>query len=194
MISPWKVGGVLVGLSGAGVLAWWLLTRDQTNDAKPGPAAPDTSSNGWAGSQRVAERAISTATTLGARVTSKKRDDSATLAAGSTKGSDHHVGNLTAYAIDFGVRSDLALGDKVFEAIRQLYGIQARPGSYTRYEITDGGERFSIQLLWRVKDHFDHVHLGVKRVGALGVAGLAGITQPRARGGIVIDGPWLRYT
>ena len=194
MISPWKVGGVLVGLSGAGVLAWWLLTRDQPNDAKPGPAVPDTSSNGWAGSQRVAERAISTATTLGARVTSKKRDDSATLAAGSTKGSDPHVGNLTAYAIDFGVRSDLALGDKVFEAIRQLYGIQARPGSYTRYEITDGGERFSIQLLWRVKDHFDHVHLGVKRVGSLGVAGLAGITQPRARGGIVIDGPWLRYT
>lgn len=194
MISPWKVGGVAVGLSGLGLLAWWLITRDQTNDGKPGPAVADTSPNNWAGSQVVAERAVAVATALGARVTSRKRDDSATLAAGSTKGSDHHIGNTTAYAIDFGVRSDLELGDRVYEAIRKLYGIPARAGTYTRYEVSDLTGRYSIQLLWRVKDHYDHVHLGVKRVSQVGVAGLAGVSPARSGGGLVIEGPWLRFT
>jgi hypothetical protein len=175
------------GLGGVGVAVWWFLTRDDSGDGKPGPeVTPATAQaqggpSGWAGSERVANRSVASALAAGARVTSRKRDDSATLRAGSTRGSDHHVGNPVAYAIDYGVRSDLAVGDRVFEAVRAVYGIPAEPGSYRRHEIVDGGERFSIQLLWRVKDHFDHVHLGVRRVDPpANIAGLSGLGPPRS--------------
>jgi hypothetical protein len=189
-LTPWRIAAGVTGLGAIGTLVWWFATRDQSGDGEPGPPANSTSpetqageSTNWAGSERIAERAVSVATQLGARVTSRKRDDSATLRAGSTRGSDHHIGNAVAYAIDFGVRSDLAVGDRVFEAIRRVYGIPAQPGSYTRHEIQDSTGRYSIQLLWRVKDHFDHVHLGVRRVDPpANVAGLSGLS---------LNGPWL---
>lgn len=159
--------GVRYALYGAGILGSaaliaWAVSKgvEKAVTVVQDARGPDA----WGGSQVVAERAIASALSTGGYVTSRKRDDTATLLVGSTKGSDHHIGNLVAYAIDFGVNHDLATGDRVFEAIRRVYGIPAVPGSYVRHTVMENGVPYSIQLLWRVKDHFDHVHLGVRRV------------------------------
>lgn len=164
-----------LGLAGGAALLALAISRTATAVITTAQDARGLD-NAWGGSQRVAERAVAPALAAGGYVTSRKRDDTATLMVGSTRGSDHHVGNLIAYAIDFGVKRDLAVGDRVFNAIRQTYGIPAVSGSYARHNITDGGEVFSIQLLWRVKDHFDHVHLGVRRVEGLALAGLRSVS------------------
>lgn len=160
-----------VGVLGGAALIAYALSKTATAVIVGAQSARGLD-NAWGGSQRVAERAIAPALAAGGYITSRKRDDTMTLLAGSTRGSDHHVGNLQAYAIDFGVNRDLAVGDRVFSAIRQTFGIPTTAGSYTRYNITDGGQVFSLQLLWRVPDHFDHVHLGVRRVESVGLAGL----------------------
>jgi len=169
-----------LGLVGAAAAIWAAFSKA----AAAATTALEESKgvNAWGGSQRVAERALRYAAARGIKVTSTKRDDTATLLAGSTKGSDHHTGNAIAYAIDFGTAAQgLAAGDALFGDIVREFGIPALPGSYTRYNITDGGKTYSIQLLWRVPDHFNHVHLGVRLVqssGAPGIAGLTGLFAP----------------
>lgn len=106
----------LGALSGVAALVWGIFKLKWTAEAKVQETLP--SDEKWGGSQAVAERALRAAADLGIPVTSRKRDDTATLLVGSTKGSDHHVGNLTAYALDFGTaKAGLAKGDELFEAI-----------------------------------------------------------------------------
>lgn len=158
---------------GIGALVYALFkvkwTADEKTQEALGPAAA------WGGSQRVAERSLRHAAALGVPVTSRKRDDTMTLLVGSTKGSDHHIGNLTAYAIDLGVTGER--GDQLFEAIKREYGIPTQAGTYTRYTITDSGVPYSIQLLWKVEGHFNHVHVGVKRVDSPAMLPVAGMRR-----------------
>lgn len=160
----------LGALSGVAALVWGIFKLKWTAEAKAQEVLP--AGEKWGGSQAVAERALRAAAALSIPITSRKRDDTATLLAGSTKGSDHHVGNLIAYAIDFGVSG--ARGDELFEAIKREFNIPTQAGTYTRYTILQDGVPYSIQLLWKVEGHFNHVHLGVRRVQPSAPAAVAG--------------------
>lgn len=117
---------------------------------------------GWGGSQGVADRAVSIARSMGAPVTSTKRDLAATRRVGSTTGSDHYTGNTNAYAVDFGVSG--SRGTDLARRIADAYGIpRSNIGTYNRHTINVGGQRYSVQLLWQVSGHYDHVHVGIRR-------------------------------
>ena len=117
---------------------------------------------GWGGSQGVADRAVSIARGMDIPVTSTKRDLATTRRVGSTTGSDHYTGNTNAYAVDLGVSG--SRGTELARRIADAYGIpRSSIGTYNRHTINVGGQRYSVQLLWQVSGHYDHVHLGVRR-------------------------------
>lgn len=118
---------------------------------------------GWGGSEGVADAAKVISRQMGVPVTSQKRDLAATRRVGSTTRSDHYTGNTSAYAVDFGVKGKR--GDALAQAIARRYGIPASNiGTYNRHIIEVDGKKYSLQLLWKVKGHYDHVHLGIHRV------------------------------
>lgn len=108
----------------------------------------------WGGSGPIAETigAVS-----GLPVTSRKRSTQMT-ASGNT--SDHYVGSTNAYAVDLGV-SSLAQGDA---ALAKIMGVLGRPeykgGSWLNLPYG----QYRIQVGWRVPGHYDHIHVGVRRV------------------------------
>ncbi len=111
----------------------------------------------WSGSRYVIEeKVIPVAYDLGVPVTSLKRYD--TL---GNPSSDHYVGNITAYAADLGTYS----GEALANAIAKSLGIEGySTGNYNSYYVTFGGMTFRVQILWAVSGHYDHVHVGVRRV------------------------------
>ncbi len=143
------------------------IAGPNTQRALAGPvtARPPSTINagrGWGGSEGVAESAKSIAAQMGAPVTSQKRTLADTIRVGSTTGSDHFDGNTNAYAVDFGVSG--SRGDQLAREIAAAYGIPAgNIGTYNRHTITVDGQRYSVQLLWRVSGHYDHVHVGIHR-------------------------------
>jgi hypothetical protein len=67
-----------------------------------------------------------------------------------------------AFATDFGVSG--RKGDELARAIEKKYAIPASSiGTYNRHTITVDGKKYSVQLLWKVQGHYDHVHLGIRR-------------------------------
>ncbi|HYI00574.1 hypothetical protein [Hyalangium sp.] len=100
---------------------------------------------------------------MGIPVTSEKRSLADTQRVGSTTASDHYTGNLTAYAVDFGVAG--ARGDELAQALAQAYGFpREKLGTFQHHQVEIAGKAFRLQLLWRVDGHYDHVHLGIRRV------------------------------
>lgn len=117
---------------------------------------------GWGGSEGVADAAKAIARDLGVPVTSQKRNAEQTRRLDSNFRSDHYTGNTNAFAVDLGVSGQR--GDQLARAIAQKYGIpQNNIGTYNRHTIEVDGKRYSLQLLWKVEGHFDHVHLGIRR-------------------------------
>ena len=129
-----------------------------------GPSAPGDvhSGRGWGGSEGVADVAKTLARSMGIPLTSTKRNLAENHRAGSSTGSDHYTGNTNAYAADFGVSG--ARGDDLARRIADGYGIpRSNIGTFNRHTITVEGQRYSVQLLWRVSGHYDHVHVGIRR-------------------------------
>ncbi|HYH97945.1 LysM domain-containing protein [Hyalangium sp.] len=117
---------------------------------------------GWGGSEGVADAAKAIARDLGVPVTSQKRNLADTQRVGSSTGSDHFTGNSNAFAVDLGVSGKK--GDELARAIAKKYGIpEGNIGTYNRHIINVDGKKYSLQLLWKVQGHFDHVHLGIRR-------------------------------
>jgi hypothetical protein len=118
------------------------------------------SGGGWGGSENVTNPAVELARRLGVQVTSTKRNS--TLGGESSTHSDHHVSQKNAYAVDLGVSG--AKGDQLALEIAKKYGIpESNIGTSNKHVITtEDGRRFQVQLLWRVKNHYDHIHLGVR--------------------------------
>jgi peptidoglycan hydrolase-like protein with peptidoglycan-binding domain len=155
------------GLPADGVVGpktWRLLGIDAKGKVeKPGAGGPISAGGGWGGSANVANAAKRIAASMGIPITSQKRNLAQTIAAGSSTASDHYTGNKTAFAVDFGVAG--ARGDQLARAIARKYGIPlSNIGTFNGHIIRVGGANYRLQLLWRVADHFDHVHLGIRRV------------------------------
>lgn len=77
--------------------------------------------------------------------------------------SDHYVGNLSAYAVD--IPTSGKAGDKLLACIMKKWD----GGSNSSYaggkwlNVNKDGYRY--QFGWRVKNHYDHIHVGVKKKG-----------------------------
>ncbi|MEA2685768.1 MAG: hypothetical protein QOE93_963 [Actinomycetota bacterium] len=81
--------------------------------------------------------------------------------------SDHYVGNTDAWAVDLAVRGIQQPTPQTEEAARRVAAALGYPdwtGGNLRVTI-DG---YRIQVLWQVAGHFNHVHVGVKRVATGG--------------------------
>ncbi|HEX7277462.1 MAG TPA: hypothetical protein VF244_08825 [Acidimicrobiales bacterium] len=77
--------------------------------------------------------------------------------------SDHYVGNADAWAADLAVRGIQAPTPQTEEAARRVAAALGRPGwTGGDLRVTIQGYRF--QVLWKVAGHFNHVHVGVKKV------------------------------
>lgn len=93
-------------------------------------------------------------------ISSQKRSRVKT-AAGNV--SDHYKGNTAAYAVDLPVKGKA--GDELLACIMKSWD----NGSHSDYKggkwlnINKDGYRY--QFGWKVKGHFDHIHVGVKRKG-----------------------------
>ncbi|MGH3715366.1 MAG: hypothetical protein ACRDT4_18165 [Micromonosporaceae bacterium] len=112
------------------------------------------------GTTSVARHTKDFMTGRGLAVTSELRDVKYT-ADGNI--SDHWVGNRDTYAVDFGSGGNNAVSDDDAYALARKYGISDwSPGSYERHTVTIDGKQFSVQLLWRVPGHYDHIHIGIR--------------------------------
>jgi hypothetical protein len=115
----------------------------------------------WGGTQSIVDlEVIPVGRKYGLPVTSLKRAANHPLSRANPS-SDHNAANTTAYAVDFGTHDGAPAG----YAIAKALGIRGwSPGSYTGYHIQRGGHVFRVQILWAVAGHFDHLHVGVRRV------------------------------
>lgn len=121
------------------------------------------SGGNWGGSMpralwfaRVADDWAASNGKKGSLVTSQKRSRQKTDS-GNT--SDHYEGNQDAYAVDIAAAG--AEGDALLAYIMEKFGHpEYKGGSW--FNVTINGYRY--QVGWRVKNHFDHIHVGVKRV------------------------------
>jgi hypothetical protein len=122
---------------------------------------PESGTGAWGGSRSIINNeVVPVAKRFGAPITSRKRaaDHPLTIANPS---SDHSVTNSTADAIDLASYS----GDELARAIAENLGISGyRTGTFDRYTISRADRSFSVQILWAVDGHFDHVHVGIRRV------------------------------
>lgn len=117
----------------------------------------------WAGSREVAESIgpVRLALRHGAFISSRKRPASHPLSQ-SNPSSDHNEANRASYAIDFATFRGAGLA----HAIARKLGIRGySTGNFNRYRISRRGGVFEVQILWGVKNHFNHVHLGIRLVG-----------------------------
>lgn len=72
--------------------------------------------------------------------------------------SDHYEGVQNSYAVDISCTE--AEGDVLLAHLMNLFGHpEYKGGSW--FNVTKNGYRY--QIGWRVKNHFDHIHVGVKK-------------------------------
>lgn len=115
----------------------------------------------WAGTQRVARSLAALGRRHGCVPTSEKRPRKYTDSGGI---SDHWVGSRTSYAVDL----DSATCSMTYpggDADRVAREIAAALGSATHtgtVNVVRGAFRF--QLIWQDDGHYDHVHIGVRRL------------------------------
>lgn len=94
---------------------------------------------------------------------SQKRSRKLTASGGI---SDHWAGSTTSYAVDLATSG--AAGDKLFRKVinylSALSGgqVSRKTSSGTWHNFNVGGYRY--QVGWRVPGHYDHVHVGVKKL------------------------------
>lgn len=80
---------------------------------------------------------------------------------GHASGSDHALYSSNAYATDYPTTD----GAKIANELGRALGRDGDSvGTYDRFEIVVDGKRFSVQILWAVPDHYDHVHVGIQRL------------------------------
>ena len=132
----------------------------------------------WGGSQKFAQALAALGEPYGCVSTSEKRERKYTSSGGI---SDHWVGSTDAYAVDIDSASCTMAypggeADRTARAIAAALGMPAHTGIVN---VVRGAYRF--QLLWQTDGHYDHVHIGVRRVG-LGTDGAAALPHPAAAG------------
>jgi LAS superfamily LD-carboxypeptidase LdcB len=96
---------------------------------------------------------------MGKNVISSQKRSRVKTASGRV--SDHYEGMESAYAVDLACRGEK--GDALLAHLMNWFGHPEVKGGRWVDIIKDG---YRYQIGWRVKNHFDHIHIGVKKVGA----------------------------
>jgi len=125
--------------------------------ATPAPATP---SGSWDGTYGPATALAHLGEQFGLVPTSQKRD---TRLSASGLVSDHWVGSKNAYAYDLG--GSVPEMDQAARALTKRLGIPYSGGTLVATKVLNG---LRYQLLYRTNvggDHYNHIHVGVKRVG-----------------------------
>ena len=125
----------------------------------------EDTSGAWGGAQKFARRLAALGRRYGCTSVSEKRARKYTAAGGI---SDHWVGSRAAYAIDLDSASCTMAypggeADRTARAIAAALGMPRHTGVIS---VVRGAYRF--QLLWQSAGHYDHVHLGARRIGGRG--------------------------
>jgi hypothetical protein len=122
-----------------------------------GKAGYGGENNDWGGSMQRALAFAKIANEFSGKdiITSQKRSRVKT---GKGTVSDHYQGNNNAYAIDLSCKGDA--GDRLLAHLMEWFGYPNYTGGYW-LNVNKGGYRY--QFGWKVKDHFDHIHIGVKK-------------------------------
>jgi hypothetical protein len=122
---------------------------------------PDISPQAWGGSQAAGERAVvENAQDYGAPITSRKRSVSDPLTQ-QNPDSDHSEANKNAYAWDIATFNGAELAHSI---ARDLDISGYSTGNYNGYTIKRPWGTFRTQILWAVQGHYNHVHVGIRRV------------------------------
>lgn len=124
-------------------------------------AQVDSGEGPWAGTQSIVENEVLPVFERnGVPVSSLKRAANHPLSI-SNPSSDHNEANTSAYAADGATFNGAPVAHEVARAL----GISGySTGNYTGYTITRSGNSFRVQILWAVSGHFDHVHVGIRRL------------------------------
>jgi hypothetical protein len=139
-----------------------LAEADAVGDEEPSmEAAPPMNANqflrpggGFAGSRAPIEQAIRVARRNGLTVTSHKRTN-------AKPGSDHNVNQKRSYAADLSNAGSPTL--EMDRTARQIAAVLGHPEFRAGFlNVTRGGVR--LQLIWRAEGHFNHVHVGARRL------------------------------
>lgn len=77
--------------------------------------------------------------------------------------SDHYGGKTDAWASDLAVRGIQRPTPQTEEAARRVAAALGRP-DWTGGDLKVTMEGYRFQVLWKVAGHFNHVHVGVKKV------------------------------
>ena len=118
----------------------------------------------WGGSmERALEIAKLANDFVGTNIVSSQKRSRVNTASGNV--SDHWVGNPNTYAVDLATGpntpENLEKGDELFtEIVTFLDRSDLTPGAW--HNIQKDGYRY--QIGWRVADHYDHIHVGVKKL------------------------------
>lgn len=124
----------------------------------------ENAEDAWGGSQTLASQFANIGFSHGLRAVSEKRDRMSTATGGV---SDHWSGNKNAYAFDISNGSHpTPQMDATAMQIANALGVEWDGRS--PLEITKNVNGYRVQVLYRTGtggNHFDHIHVGVRRVG-----------------------------
>lgn len=108
----------------------------------------------WGGSRAVTNEVIRIVDGR-ARVTSRKRTETF-----GNPGSDHHVSQTLADAVDFGIAEAHSLKNEIS---RRLGGPTVLP-DFGSFNVTRNGRTFRVQIIAATHGTGPHLHVGVRRV------------------------------
>jgi hypothetical protein len=144
-----------------------ILNEDETfgfpsGSVDTGKVVRGGSGGNWGGSMGRALEIASFAKKCSGKknpISSQKRSRRKTASGGV---SDHFEGNLDAYAVDLPTAGKE--GDKLLACIMGKF----EGGAYSSYKggkwLNINVEGYRYQFGWRVKGHYDHIHVGVKKI------------------------------
>jgi hypothetical protein len=80
-----------------------------------------------------------------------------------TATSDHHVSQVTSWAQDLAVRGVNVPTPATETAARRVAAALGEP-DWQGGDLTKTVDGYRFQILWKVAGHFDHVHIGVRKI------------------------------
>lgn len=120
-------------------------------------AAPGGEGSNWGGSMTRALAFAKIANDfMGKNVVSSQKRSRELTASGNM--SDHFKGNESTYAVDLACSGEE--GDKLLAHIMTWFGKPDYTGGSWLNVVKDG---YRYQFGWKVKGHYDHIHIGVKK-------------------------------
>jgi len=161
--AGWYVAKILRGARAYGGAAFAQTCEAKTD---PGVSLGDLDFNdtagAWGGARKFARALAAQGRRYGCVSTSEKRPRKSTASGGV---SDHWVGSTVSYAVDIdspGCTMTYPGGeaDRTARAIARAVGMPSHTGFVSTVR---GAYRF--QLIWQAAGHYNHPHIGVKRVG-----------------------------